>query len=523
MRNSFYFYDLETSGLNPRADRIMQFAGQRTDLYFRPIGQPANLLVQLADDTLPGPGAIMVTGITPQKTRAEGISERDFCRFIIEEVATPGTTIIGYNSVRFDDEFMRNTLWRNFYDAYEWQWKEQRSRWDLLDVVRMTRALRPEGITWPVTDDGKATNRLELITKLNGISHQHAHDALADVIALIEVTRLIKQKQPQLYDYLYKMRWKRSIKKMINLKDPQPFVYSSGRYSSKFEKTTVAYPFAEAKNGNVLVFDLRYNLDELVAAEKDGTFAEKYGWKHRFTHHDSTNKSKTATLSKSSDNSDQNFNQIDEIQDEKTKTSYRTDYFPIVKTLQYNRCPAVAPIGVLDKNDGWQRIGLTREQIEQNIQALANYPEFPSRMQAQEHSEYPAAADPESSLYSAFIPEDDLILCSAVRNNGAEDLKNFCPNFQDERLPELLLHYKAKYFPEILDEAETESWQKYRAERLNKQVQGFLKELSFFEKGVAKDPNFGVRFGNKTTEECQFLLDELKLWYQSLQDVESGS
>lgn len=140
MRESFYFYDLETSGLNPRTDRIMQFAGQCTDAEFNPIGEPANILVELSDDTLPSPGAIMVTGITPQSTKQDGMSEREFCEFFIHEVATPGTTILGYNSVRFDDEFIRATLWRNFYDAYEWQWKDGRSRWDMLDVVRLTRA-----------------------------------------------------------------------------------------------------------------------------------------------------------------------------------------------------------------------------------------------------------------------------------------------------------------------------------------------------------------------------------------------
>ena len=136
MAESFYFYDLETSGLDPRVDRVMQFAVQRTDKNIKPIGKPSNILVELADDTLPSPGAIMVTGITPQATKQDGMSEREFCDFIMNEIATPGTTIIGYNSVRFDDEFIRHTLWRNFYDPYEWQWKDKRSRWDLLDVVR---------------------------------------------------------------------------------------------------------------------------------------------------------------------------------------------------------------------------------------------------------------------------------------------------------------------------------------------------------------------------------------------------
>ncbi|MCR4753764.1 MAG: exodeoxyribonuclease I, partial [Candidatus Saccharibacteria bacterium] len=291
---TFFFYDLETSGLNPREDRLMQFAGIRTDMDLQQIGEPVNVLVKLGEDTLPSPQAIMVTKITPQSTLTDGFLEAEFCKYVMDEIFTPGTIAMGYNSVRFDDEFMRHTFWRNFYDPYEWQWKDDRSKWDLLDVVRMTRALHPEGINWPVTAEGKATNRLELITKENGISHEHAHDALSDVEALISVTRLIKEKQSQLYRWLFKMRDKKSVQKLINLDRPTPFVYSSGRYSSEFEKTTVAYPIAPAKNGNVLVFDLRQNLDELLVQEEP-------------------------------------------------------KFFPTVKELKYNHCPAVAPIGVLEQ------------------------------------------------------------------------------------------------------------------------------------------------------------------------------
>lgn len=499
MQYSFYFYDLETSGLNPRTDRIMQFAGQRTDLNLNPIGEPTNLLVQLDEDTLPSPGAIMVTGITPQMTRQDGISERDFCRFMIEEVATPGTTIIGYNSIRFDNEFIRHTLWRNFYDAYEWEWKERRSRWDLLDVVRMTRALRPEGIEWPFAEDGRATNRLELITKLNGIEHEHAHDALADVVALIEVTKLIKRKQPQLYEYLYHQRLKRLVKKLINLKTPAPFVYSSGRYSSKFEKTTVAYPIAEGKNGNVLVFDLRYNLDDMLAAEKDGTFFEKYAWK-------SSRRQRTPQAEAAANRAKETADRAKEAGEQVV------DYYPIVKTLQYNRCPAVAPIGVLDRGDCWRRIGLSREQVEKNIASLMAHPDFATRMQGQDFPEYVSTPDPESNLYSAFTPADDLILCSAVRNNDAEDLKDFRPRFKDERLPELFMHYKAKNFPEILTEAESADWQKYRTDRLKAQSRFFFREMNGIKKSLAK----GETFASKTLDECNFLAEELLLWYENL-------
>ena len=260
---TFFFYDLETSGLNARSDRIMQFAGQRTDMELNPVGEPANILVKMTDDALPSPEAIMVTKITPQSTLRDGILEAEFVKYIVEEIFVPNTIAVGYNTVRFDDEFMRAILWRNFYDPYEWEWKDGRSRWDILDVVRLTRALRPEGIEWPVREDGMPTNRLELITKLNGVAHEHAHDALSDVYATIAVAKLIRDKQPELFEYLLKMRDKKEVRKLVNLDNKQPFVYASGRYSNDYNKTTVVLPIAPGRNGNVLVYDLRHNIQNL--------------------------------------------------------------------------------------------------------------------------------------------------------------------------------------------------------------------------------------------------------------------
>ena len=217
MPKTFFFYDLETSGLNAREARIMQFAGIRTDMDLNPIGEPYNMLVKLNDDVLPSPEALMVTGITPQQTVEDGFTEAEFSKKIIDEVFTPDTIIVGFNNIRFDDEFIRHLLWRNFYDPYEWSYRDGRSRWDLLDVIRMTRALRPEGIEWPVDDKGVATNRLELIASANKIDHFKAHDALSDVEALIAVTKLIRDKQPQLYEYLLKLRDKNEVKKLVNL------------------------------------------------------------------------------------------------------------------------------------------------------------------------------------------------------------------------------------------------------------------------------------------------------------------
>ncbi len=454
----------------------MQFAGIRTDTDLNPIGEPVNILVKMNNDTLPSPGAIMVTKITPQQTLADGMTEAEFCEYVENEIFTPGTCAIGYNSVRFDDEFMRHTFWRNFRDPYAWQWKDGRSRWDLLDVVRLTRALRPDGIIWPFQEKGfkdretgepktvtVETNRLELITKLNGIVHAHAHDALSDVEALIDVTRLIKERQPKLYEFLFAMRDKRQVARLVNLENKQPFVYACGRYSGEHHKTTVAFPLTAGRNGNVLVFDLRYDLNELLEKEMDSSF------------------------------------------------------YPIVKELCLNKCPAVSPIGVLDAKTtetfadgredlvqtGWERIGLDKEIVDKNLKSLLAHPEFAERMRELQESrpEFPEPFDSEANLYGGFLNDHDSRLCNAVRNADAAHLADFHPPFNDERLPSLLLHYKAKNYPDSLSESETKEWETYRLARLNRQLPAFMKQMEDLHAKGADD----------------FILEELMLWYQSLE------
>lgn len=210
-QQTFFWYDLETSGTDPRNDRIMQFAGQRTTLTLEPVGEPVNVLIRLSEDILPQPDAILITGITPQMTLADGITEPEFLQLFTKEVAIKGTIFVGFNSVRFDDEFMRFLHYRNFYDAYGWQWRDGRGKWDLLDVIRMLRALRPEGIEWPSDENGKSTNRLELLTKANGLDHEAAHDALSDVQASIALAKLVREKQPKLFEYLLMMRDKKRV------------------------------------------------------------------------------------------------------------------------------------------------------------------------------------------------------------------------------------------------------------------------------------------------------------------------
>ncbi|TNE75578.1 MAG: exodeoxyribonuclease I, partial [Gammaproteobacteria bacterium] len=217
LANTLYWHDYETFGADPSRDCPSQFAGVRTDEALNIIGEPLSLYCQPPTDRLPSPMACLVTGITPQKAREQGVPEPEFMSEVYRELSRPGTCGVGYNSIRFDDEVTRYALYRNFYDPYEREWKHGNSRWDIIDMVRLARALRPEGIEWPNYEDGSPCFKLEQLTLANGISHEAAHDALSDVLATIAMARLVREKQPKLYHYVYEHRLKQKVAGLIDL------------------------------------------------------------------------------------------------------------------------------------------------------------------------------------------------------------------------------------------------------------------------------------------------------------------
>jgi exodeoxyribonuclease-1 len=254
---------------------------------------------------------------------------------------------------------------------------------------------------------------------------------------------MIREKQPKMFEYLFKMRDKKEVQKLINLENKQPVVYTSGRYDEKHDKTTIVVPITSSRNGNVLVFDLRYNLDELLSEEEPR-------------------------------------------------------FHPIVKELCFNKCPAVAPLSVLSK-ENWEKLGLTKEQIDKNLASVMAHPEFAEKMRTEnEEKTFEPAEEPEQALYDGFLNDTDRIKIAAVRNADVKKLADFHPDFIDERLPELLLHYKGRNYPESLSEKETEEWEKYRRNRLEKYLPKFLEEL------------------NGIYEQDDFIAEELKLYLENI-------
>jgi exodeoxyribonuclease-1 len=477
MAGSFFFYDLETSGFNPRSARVMQFAGQRTDLELKPVGEPVNVLIKLTPDVLPEPDAILVTGITPQQTLADGLTEAEFLKLFYDEVVRPDTIFVGFNSIRFDDEFMRFLHYRNFYDPYEWQWKDASSRWDLLDMVRMTRALRPDDIKWPFASNGKPANRLELLAKINKLDHANAHDALSDVQATIAVAKLVRDKQPDLFEYLLGLRDKKKAAELV-LKG-EPFVYTSGRYSSDYLHTTAAVLLGKhPQQDAALVYDLRHDPAPFLEMSVDEITG---AWK--FT---------------------------------KDPDALRLP----VKTLKYNRSPAVAPLGVIKDKAAQERLGLTLETVAKHLDILkkhqAAFAETVSQAVANLDAEREKAQTSlvdnqltvDERLYEKFFDSADKQAMRVVRAAKPEELSELAGSFHDERLKSLLPLYKARNYPASLDEEERAAWDNFCAQRLfdggpSSRLAKYFARLSELADG-------------KLTGQQQYLLEELQLYGQSI-------
>ena len=442
MTSSIFWHDYETTGINPRCDRPLQVAGLRTDFDLNEIDEPISLYCRPSDDILPHPAACLVTGITPQQLANQGLCEAEFMTRVHEQLARPGTCGAGYNTLRFDDEVTRYSLYRNFFDPYAREWQGGNSRWDLIDVVRTAYALRPEGIEWP-QQDGRTSLRLELLSKANGIDHGHAHEALSDVRATIALARLIREKQPKLFEWLFQLRSKHKVMEHIRLL--QPMVHISGRFSAARNYLGVVLPLAwHPRNRNALIVcDLHQETLPLIRDSAELLRERLY------TRHE----------------------ELSEGQ------------LPVpLKLLQINRCPVVAPLSVLRPADQ-QRLGIDLPLLQSRGEALANQQE--EWQHKLEHiygkDDFTPSEDPEQQLYDGFLGDRDRRLCEQVRTLDPAQLGQGHWMFDDPRMPELLFRYRARNFPETLNSEERQRWYGFCQQRLSDPLWGAPNTLGDFE------------------------------------------
>lgn len=472
MSESFLFYDLETFGTDPRRTRIAQFAAIRTTPDLEEIDAPIDLKVQPADDLLPSPGASLVTGLTPQALLRDGVNESAAFARIAEEMARPGTCSAGYNSLRFDDEFVRYGLYRNFHDPYEREWRGGNSRWDLLDALRLMHALRPEGIVWRTRDDGQGTSfRLEHLAEDNGLRQGMAHEALSDVRALIGVARLFKRAQPRLWDYALRLRDKRFAASLLDTVAMAPLLHVSQRYPATRLCAAPVLPLARHPriDARVVVFDLAADPEPLLALDAEAIAARLY------------------------------VRQEDLPEGEAR--------IPL-KEVHTNKCPALVRWDHLRDAD-FARLGIDVACAEAHAARLRDAgPALAEKIRRVYAQDRPAApADPDAALYDGFLGDGDKRLFAQVRGTPPHLLARATFAFRDPRLPELLFRYRARNWPDSLLPSERGTWDAYRTRRLL--TDAGLSELTLaqYREEIAR-----LRTTHADAPATLALLDQLAAW-----------
>ncbi|MDA3916068.1 MAG: exodeoxyribonuclease I [Deltaproteobacteria bacterium] len=190
---TFLFYDIETSGLNPAFDQVLTFASIRTDLALNEI-EKTTITICLRRDIVPSPKAFLTHGLTFHELE-HGISEYKAAQQIHKILNHPDTISLGYNSLGFDDEFLRFLFYRNLLDPYTHQYSNGCSRMDILPITTVFKIFHPEILKWPVVD-GKSSLKLELISRKNSFKISgKAHEAMSDVEAVIELAKNMFQKK----------------------------------------------------------------------------------------------------------------------------------------------------------------------------------------------------------------------------------------------------------------------------------------------------------------------------------------
>lgn len=451
---SFFWHDYETFGRDPRRDRPAQFAGLRTDAELNEIADPVMVYCRPAPDRLPDPESCLLTGITPQRCTAEGLTERDFAGCVHAELAAPGTVGVGYNSIKFDDEVTRFLFWRTLIDPYAREWQNQCGRWDLLGVVRCAHALRPETLEWPVHADGLTSFKLTDLARANGLAHDHAHDALSDVRATLALARRIRQRSPRLWEFCLGLRDKHRVLAEIGV--GRPFWHVSGMYGVQRGGLALVWPLAPHPHhkNEIIVWDLAEDPRVLEGLSPEAVRERLF--------------TPQAALPEG------------------------VRRLPI-KTIHINQSPVVVSQLKVLRPELARRWGIDLARCLSHAEHLARNDGDTALWRAvfERPGKGPAAqpADVDEDLYGGLIDQDDRRVLERLRGDDGRHRRG---TFSDARLDTLYFRYRARNLPDTLSVEEAAAWRSHCLARLGGSPAAYLAQLQALREGPGRGEAEGL-------------------------------
>jgi exodeoxyribonuclease-1 len=430
MSVTLLWHDYESFGKSGRTCRPAQFAALRTDADLNTIEEPINIYCKPSPDFVPSPMASLVTGITPQHAFQLGSNESDFIKSIQQQISRHGTCTVGYNNIKFDDELTRQLLYRNFYDPYAHTYLNNCSRWDIIGVARFAAALRPDGIVWPrdELEPHKPSFSLSKITEANNIQHDNAHDAMFDVLATINFAKLLKSQQPRLYEHAFSLRLKNTASTLV--KPGQPILHVATHYSPENQYCALVIPIFNNPRDRNAWFTLNLTTD---------------------------------------------ISQILDTDDLKNLN------IPFYGRIKINASPMIAETKNLRPQD-YERLNINKNTCEQSYRLYQKFAhQFNQKIKqfVEQKIDYPPEQDVDFQLYDgSFFSDHDKKQMDIIRSLAPHQLDSHSFDFQDARLPEMLFRYKARNWPDILNEADQKRWTTFIESRWSEQAKiEYTKEI----------------------------------------------
>lgn len=441
-KKTFFFYDYETFGIDPSLDRPAQFAGIRTDMDFNIIDDPVKIYCKIPMDYLPDPESIIINNIIPQKTIKNGLCEAEFAKSINKILTIPHTCTIGFNNFQFDDEFTRNIFYRNFFDPYEWEWKNENSRWDLINIVRSYYIICPKEINWPKDENGYPLFNLNKLTQANNLYDHKSHNALSDVYATINIAKILKNTQPNFFNYLFKLKNKKRILSFIKKINIQPLIYISSIFKSVNNNFGLVVPITwHPINKNILItYDLTKNYQILMNLNEKILFDI-----------DQTNKNKFTNA---------------------------------IKLIYINKSPVLLPFKFF-KFFSFNKTNINLEECYKNLHLIyKNFFQLKEKIKKIFFILYKISIqnkkDVDQQLYLNFFNHQDKKIFKKINSNNFKKNNLLFFKFHDKRIKELLFRYRARNFFKTLNKLDKEKWFNHCRYKFNNEyLKRYFDKLSY--------------------------------------------
>ena len=402
----FIIYDFETTGRSSRFDQILQAGLICYDHSLKEVSR-LNLKSRINSDIVPSLGALKVNKLLISDLLTEPDSYYEMVKKLNNYIGKyKPATFLGYNSIQFDEEFLRQSLWEFFHYPYITSTKNN-FRGDIYNLVTMTHAFDPKSLNIQKNDEGKMIFKLESIASVNNFKIENAHEAISDVIATKNVLEIIKNNSPKLHSNFFENT---QIPKLAEKIKDNDFFSHYGYYFNRHYSYLLTYLMDHpVYNNYALAFDLKFDPRNIIDLDYESLKVLYYDKK------------------------------------------LRGEKFNCFKKLRLNKQPAILKSDYVINKEPYKDIGMNELQLRKELLESHDLKKNINKILTIEANNFEQISEyEEETIYSDGIIFQDKIIMEDFDKVDWEKKWNFATKFKDPRLQFFAARHIYRNFPEFL-------------------------------------------------------------------------